>query len=105
MPIMQYGRVARDGVISVSLHVFTGDRWTIEIGERCLLIRVIETNSMIVCWHWPGLGPDQLRRCQNLCTDSMHLNWIACSTRSCSSCMHLHDSQLTSTVAGRRVLP
>ena len=53
---MQYGKAAHDDVVCVCLlHtcgsgvVFEGDQLTIEIGERCFPIRVIETNSPIIC--------------------------------------------------------
>ena len=87
---------------SLSSSAFTGDWWTIEIGEHCLPIRVIETNSPIVCWHWLGSRSTETIF-QNLCIDSVHPNWIQLALA--SSFMHLHDSQLTSTVAVRRVLP
>ena len=50
---------------------FTGARWTIEMGKRCLPKRVIETNSPIVCWHCHWLGSRSTKTiCQNLCIDS-----------------------------------
>ena len=60
---------------SLSPSAFTGDRWTIEIGERCLPIRVIETNPPLVCWYWLGFRSTEMI-CQNLCIDSVHPNWI-----------------------------
>ena len=56
------GRVARGGVVCL-LHTcgsgvaFTGNRRTIKIGERCLPIRVIKTNSPIVCNLAPAWVP------------------------------------------------
>ena len=98
---------------SLSSSAFTGDRWMIEIGEHCLPIRVIETNSPIVCWHWLGSRATKTI-CQNLRIDSVHPNWIDKHGRQhtaaslvqltlASSCMYLNDSQLTSAVAVRRV--
>ena len=60
---------------SLSSSAFMGDRWTIEIGECCLPIRVMETNSPIVCWHWLGSRSTETI-CWNLCIDSVHPNWI-----------------------------
>ena len=69
MPIMQYGRVARDGVVCVSLHTWgSGVAFAEEIGERCLPIWVIERNSPIVCWHWLGSRSTETI-CWNLCID------------------------------------
>ena len=100
--------------LPLSPSAFTGDRWTIEIGERCLPIRAIKTNSPIVCWHWL-VSQSTETICWNLCIDSVHLNWIDKHGRQhttallvqltlASSCTHLRDSQLTSTVAVRHVL-
>ena len=74
MPTMQYGRVAHLCLLHTcsSGIAFTGDRWTIEIGERCLPIRVI---IPIVCWHWLGSRSTETI-CRNLCIDSVHLNRI-----------------------------
>ena len=60
---------------SLSPSEFTGDRWTIEIRKCCLPIRVIETNPPLVRWHWLGFRSSDTI-CQNLCIDSVHLNWI-----------------------------
>ena len=46
-----------------------------EIGKRCLPKWVIETNSLIVCWHWLGSQSTETI-CQNLCLDSVHPSWI-----------------------------
>ena len=55
--------------------VFTGDRWTIGIGERCSFIWVIKTNSLIITWHLLGSRSTEMI-CQNLCVDSVHPSWI-----------------------------
>ena len=52
--------------------VFAEDWWMIEIGEHCLPMWVIETNSLIV---WLGSRSTETI-CQNLCIDSVHPNWI-----------------------------
>ena len=59
----------------LSPSVFTGARWTIEMGKHCLPKRVIETDSPIICWHWLGSRSTETI-CQNLCIDSVHPNWI-----------------------------
>ena len=100
---------------SLSPSAFTGNWWMIKIGERCLPIRVIETNSLVVCWYWLGSRSTETIG-QNLCIDSVHPSWIDKHGRKptaaslvqltlASSCTHLNDSQLTSTVAVGRVLP
>ena len=76
---MQYGRVVSSvpPTYMWQWYRIMGDRWTIEIGERCLPMRVIETNSP--SFVGTGLGPNQLKTiCRNLCTDSVHywLQWI-----------------------------
>ena len=102
-------------VSSLSSSAFTRAQWTIEIGERCLPIRVIETNTPIVGWHWLGSRSTEMIG-QNLCIDSVYPSWIDKHGRKptaallvqltlASSCTHLNDSQLISTVAVRRVLP
>ena len=99
---------------SLSPIAFTENRRTIEIGERCLPIQVIETNSPIVSWHWLGSRSTETI-CQNLCIDSVHPSWIDKHGRKptaallvqltlASSRTHLNDSQLTSTVAVSSVL-
>ena len=57
-----YGRVAHDGVVCVSyIHggvVSHCDRSVDNRNQRVLFThRVIETNSLIVCWHWLGSIP------------------------------------------------
>ena len=59
---MQYGRVVSSvpPTYMRQWYRIMGDRWTIKIGERCLPMRVIETNSP--SFVGTGLGPNRLKQ-------------------------------------------